>query len=192
MKTRYVTAAVMALGLGTWTLAADSMTESKPKPGVVEARSASVKGTVESIDYTTRKVTLKTSDGQMLPMEVGPEAKRFNEVKKGDTVKIDYLESVAVVVADPHATIDSTEASGKVVVRNKTKKPSGTAIETHVATATVVKIDAKKRTAVLKGPDGNEFPLEIAPDVQHLENVKKGDQVLVKYTQSLAVSVSKE
>ena len=65
--------------------------------------------------------------------------------------------------------------------------PSSTAF----AEATVVKINAKKRTAVLKGPDGSEFPIDIAPDVQHLENVKKGDQVVVKYTQSLAMSVSK-
>jgi Cu/Ag efflux protein CusF len=193
MNKRYVTGMAVLMGLCTGTLAfaSEKSTASKPKPGVVEAAAMSVSGTVETIDYNTRMVTLKQANGETISMEVGPEATRFNEVKKGDQVKIDYLESVAVSVQDPHATVDSTEGAGKVIVRNKTKKPSGTAIETRVATATVVKIDAKKRQATLKGPDGKTFDIEIAPDVTHLENVKKGDQVVVKYTQTLAVAVSK-
>jgi hypothetical protein len=189
MKSRLIVslAAVFSLSIGSLAVAA----ESKPKPGVVEARSATVTGTVENIDYKTRMVTLKDDKGHTATMEVGPEVVRLGEVKKGDKVKMDYLESVAVVVASPHESISSGEASGKVIVRNKTKDPSGTAIETHVATAMVEKIDAKKRTAVLKTPDGQMMEVEIAPDVQHVENVKKGDQVLVKYTQALAVTVSK-
>ena len=148
-------------------------------------------GTVENIDYKTRMVTLSIPDGQAVTMEVGPEAVRFNEVKKGDKVKIDYLVSVAIMVHSPHETIDTAQASGTVIIRNKTKKPSGMAVQTQVVTATVEKINAKKRTAVLKGPDGNTFPINIAPDVTHLENVKKGDQVVVKYTTSVGITVSK-
>ena len=189
MKKR--TIAGLALILGMSAVGYSQTGEMKPKPGVVEARAASITGIVDSINYETRQLTLKTKNGDMLPLDVGPEVHRLKDVKKGDQLKIDYLESVAVMVADSHATIDSTEASGRVVVRNKTKKPSGTAVETHVATATVEMIDAKKRKATLKGPDGSTFDVDIAPDVQNLENVKKGDQVLVKYTQSLAMTVSK-
>jgi hypothetical protein len=190
MNKKYAAGLAIILGLSaTGFSRAEDM--KKAKPGVVEARAATVSGTVDSINYETRQVTLKTPKGEMLPLEIGPEVHRLKDVKKGDTVKIEYLESVAVMVADPHATIGSTEASGKVIVRNKTEKPSGMAVETHVATATVTKIDAKNRKATLKASDGHEFDVDVAPDVQHLENVKKGDQVLVKYTQSLGIAVSK-
>jgi len=193
MKTSTVASVVAALCVTAsgFTLAAEDSTNMKPKPGVVEAASASVTGTVSDIDYTTRMVTIKTPDGRETTMEVGPEAYRFNEVKKGDKIKIDYLVSVAVMVQSPHETVNSAEGEGTVVVRNKTQKPSGTAVQTHVVTATVVKINAKKRTAVLKGPDGKEFPIDIAPDVKHLENVKKGDQLVVKYTTAVGITVSK-
>src|SRR3954468_15835150 len=113
MKKPY--AATLAMILGLTAAGVSRADDMKPKPGVVEARSASLTGTVDSIDYKTRQVVLKTADG-LVPMEVGPEAARFNEVKKGDTVKIDYLESVAVMVADPHSDIGSAQASGKVIV----------------------------------------------------------------------------
>jgi len=193
MNTSYVvkTAVVLCLAVGGVFATVGMAAETKEKPGVVEAAAASVTGTVEDIDYNTRMLTLSTPDGQEVTMEVGPEAHRFNEVKKGDKIKIDYLVSVAVLVQDPHETVDSAQASGTVVIRNKTEKPSGTAVQTHVVTATISKINHKKRTAVLKGPDGREFPIDIAPDVKNLENVKKGDQVVVKYTTAVGITVSK-
>ncbi len=189
MKTSTVAGVTAALCLSAWGLSVADVVQEKP--GVIEAAAASITGTVQSIDYNTRMVTLAKPDGETVTMEVGPEAARFNEVKKGDKVKMDYLVSVAVMVQNPHDKIDTAEGTGTVIIRNKTKKPSGTAVQTHVVTATVEKINAKKRTAVLKGPDGHTFPIEIAPDVTNLENVKKGDQVVVKMTTSLAVTVSK-
>jgi hypothetical protein len=193
MKKSYVASISAALVLSAWGIssAAEMAKDTTSKPGVVEAAAASMTGTVTAIDYKTRMVTLKSSEGKEATMEVGPEAVRFNEVKKGDKIKIDYLESVAVMVTNPHDTVGSGEAPGTLFVRNKTAKPSAVAVHTRVVTATVEKINAKKRTAVLKGPDGNEFPIDIAPDVQHLENVKKGDQVVVKYTTSVGITVSK-
>ena len=127
----------------------------QPKPGVLNAAAASVTATVESIDYTTRMISLKTPDGNVQTMEVGPGVVRFNEIKKGDLIQVDYLESVVVVVQDPHETISSAQGSSTVLVRNKGKSPSGTVVQTDVVTATVVKINAKKRKATLRGPDGN-------------------------------------
>src|SRR4051812_8110493 len=116
-------AAALCLSASGVAMADDMMKDTTSKPGVVEAAAASVTGTVTAIDYTTRMVTLKSADGHEATMEVGPEAVRFNEVKKGDKIKIDYLESVAVMVTNPHDTVGSAEAEGTVVVRNKTKKP---------------------------------------------------------------------
>src|SRR5690349_2634117 len=135
MKKSYLISAALALGVAfPAALFADIETGSAPpKPGVVEARTASISGTVDAIDYNARTVTLTGPDMGTVTLEVGPEAHRFKEVKKGDKVTFTYLESVAVMVGAPSDSVGSVEGEQTVVVRNKTQKPSGTAVHTKVA-----------------------------------------------------------
>lgn len=183
----------VALWMGTLGAVAAEMASGmvKEKPAAVDAAVVSMTATVKAIDYKTRMVTLEKADGTTVSMEVGPDAVRFNEVKKGDIVDIDFMVSVAMVVQSPDAGISTVEGSNVAIVRNEGKKPSGVAVATDVVTATVVKINAKKRTATLKGPDGMTYDIDVAPDVKNLENVKKGDKVMVKLTRTLAIDVRK-
>ena len=41
------------------------------------------------------------------------------------------------------------------------------------------------------GPQGNEYTFEVDPSVKEFTNIKVGDQILVRYTQALAVSIKK-
>ena len=183
----------VALWMGTLGAVAAEMASGmvKEKPAAVDAAVVSMTATVKAIDYKTRMVTLEKADGTTVSMEVGPDAVRFNEVKKGDIVDIDFMVSVAMVVQSPDAGISTVEGSNVAIVRNEGKKPSGVAVATDVVTATVVKINAKKRTATLKGPDGMTYDIDVAPDVKNIENVKKGDKVMVKLTRTLAIDVRK-
>jgi Cu/Ag efflux protein CusF len=187
----------VALWVGTLNVGAQELTAGRAvdatseKPAAVEAAVVSLTATVKAIDYTTRVVTLEKNDGTTVSMQVGPEAVRFNEVKKGDIVEIDYMVSVAMVVQSPEAGNATVDGSNVVVVRNEGKKPSGVAVATDVVSATVVKVNAKKRTATLKGSDGNTYDIDVAPDVENLKNVKKGDKVMVKLTRNLAIDVRK-
>ena len=186
---------VLTLGIvfGIWTAAsaAETTPAAAEKPAVLDALTASVTATVENIDRANRRLTLKAKDGTTQVIDVPAEVTRFDEVKKGDEVMIDYLESVAVVVQSPSDSVMSAEGSKSVIVRNKGKKPSGTLTQTDVTTATVVKIDAKKRTATLRSPQGDTFDIDVQPDVKNLENVKKGDQVYVKHTRTVALDIRK-
>jgi hypothetical protein len=70
--------------------------------------------------------------------------------------------------------------------------PSGTVAENMATvTATVEKIDVKKRLVTLRTPDGEEEEFEVDPAVKNLPQVKKGDQIVVKYYESLAYEVKK-
>jgi hypothetical protein len=60
---------------------------------------------------------------------------------------------------------------------------------TATMTATVVAIDQKKRMVTLKGPDGKTTTIHVGDQVQNLPQVKKGDQVVVTYYESLAYDV---
>jgi hypothetical protein len=181
---------LIAAGAVSLALAADQP-GAAAKPQVYDAGIVHARGTVESIDYNTRTVTLKGDDGGLVTLQIGPDATRFNEVKKGDIVKIDYLESVGVVVQSPDATTASATGSQSVLVRNKGVKPSGMMIQTDVVVATVVKIDSSRRIATLRGPQGDTIHIHVAPDVQNLKNVKPGDHVVVKFTRQMALSVHK-
>ncbi len=49
----------------------------------------------------------------------------------------------------------------------------------------------ENRKATLKGPDGKVSTVDVHKDVQNLENVKIGDQVILQRTESIAVDITK-
>jgi hypothetical protein len=72
-----------------------------------------------------------------------------------------------------------------------TEKPLSVKKE-HVvsATATVEAIDLQKRVVTLKGPKG-VYDVTVAEEVRNLPQVKVGDQVKVKYYESIALRLVK-
>jgi len=73
----------------------------------------------------------------------------------------------------------------------KKEKPSGMKERTVEVIATVEAIDLDKRMVTLKGPKGNLFDLKVGEKARNLPQVKVGDQVKVKYYESLAFEVKK-
>jgi len=68
--------------------------------------------------------------------------------------------------------------------------PSGTLAEqTVTASATVEKIDQKTRQVTLRRADGSTVSFKAGPEVRNLAQVKKGDEVVVAYHESLAYEV---
>jgi hypothetical protein len=57
--------------------------------------------------------------------------------------------------------------------------------------ATVESVDVEKRVVELLRADGSRVKVAVSPDVQRLDEVKRGDVVSVKYTRSVALSVHK-
>jgi hypothetical protein len=59
------------------------------------------------------------------------------------------------------------------------------------AVVTVVSVDRKARTVVVQGPQGRKVTLDVPPEAQNLDQVKKGSRFHVRYVESVAVSLSK-
>ncbi len=73
-----------------------------------------------------------------------------------------------------------------------TEKPLSVKKEKVVsATATVEAIDLQKRVVTLKGPKGNVFDVTVSEQARNLPQVKVGDEVNVKYYESLALRLVK-
>jgi len=73
-----------------------------------------------------------------------------------------------------------------------TEKPLSVKKEQVVtAIATIEAIDLQKRVVTLKGPKGNVFDITVGEQARNLPQVKVGDQVEVKYYESLALRLVK-
>ncbi len=169
-------------------MAAETKTQDRPSGVAVQA--TSITATVEQIDYKTRTVVLKGPKGNLVEMQVGEEAKNFNQVKKGDKVTFDYFESVAIDVqkskGEPLAKETKTITTAK-----PGEKPGGTIKTTGMMTARVEEINYQTREVSLKLPEGNTMSLTAGPQVKRLEDVHKGDEVVVQYTSTVTISVAK-
>ncbi|WER45605.1 hypothetical protein CupriaWKF_15100 [Cupriavidus sp. WKF15] len=148
---------------------------------------AKVKATVVGIDVATRTVTLKTNKGKVVELEVGTEARNFDQIKVGDIVNAEYKESL---------TLSLRKGGGKASVKQSETanrsapgaKPGGTLGREVRVLANVVAINPQTKMVTVKGPQGNTVDLMVeSPDT--LKNIKKGDQVEAVYTEALAISV---
>jgi Cu/Ag efflux protein CusF len=148
-----------------------------------------VNATVEAIDLGTRVVKLKGPKGNVFDLKVGEEAKNLPQLKVGDVVVAKYYESIAVEVKKPGEPGGVT-TSGAVATAKPGEKPAGMVAKQVTVTTTVEAIDPKKTHVTLKGPEGNSVKVKVQ-DPKNLKNVKVGDQVVITYTEALAISVEK-
>jgi len=159
------------------------------QPKVVKERTAVITATVTAIDLDKRIVTLKGPKGEVRDIKVGKEAVNLPQLKVGDLVTVKYYESLAVEVMKPGTASAAGEKTA--LIRNKPGElPGGMAAQQSTVTATVMAIDKKKSTLTLKGPDGKTV-IAKAEDPKNLDKVKVGDELLITYTEALAISVEK-
>jgi len=159
------------------------------KPSVYKEKVVTGRATVEAIDLEKRIVTLKREDGSVFDLAVGKEVRNLPQVKVGDEVVVKYYQSIAVQVTKPEAA-EGSEVKETVARAKPGEKPAGVVAKQVTVTATVEKIDKKKMIATLKGPEGKVVDVKVQ-NPKNLENVNVGDQVVITYTEAVAVSVEK-
>ena len=144
--------------------------------------------TIQAIDTAKRLVTLKDQDGFVETIEAGPEVQRFSELKVGDKVVVRYYESLLVSVRPAGAPAPPAGTGDPTLVRNKTKRPSGTLSQQLTATVTVTAVDVKAPSLTVKTEDGQTLSFGVE-DVKNIEKLKAGDKVDISYTRALAMHV---
>jgi len=151
---------------------------------------AEMTATVDAIDAANRTVTLKGPEGQTRTLKAGPEVRNFDQIKVGDLVKATFLEELAVFVKKSDAP-PSAEETTTVTLAPKGAKPGVVVTDTKVVTAKIESVNKKKRTVTLKGPDGKKKTLKVGKNVANFHEVKKGDEVYIRFTEALAILVEK-
>ncbi len=183
-----LTSLFMVAGNG---FAADPGSSSQSPKQVVFSRTTTAEATIQDIDYKNRTVTLKGEDGNIVHVDVGPDAPNFNQLKKGDRVKAQYYESTALSLRKPGEEAASGESQQLVTVPGQGGNgPSRLMVNTRQITARVQQVDAKTRTVTLKGPEGNTVKLKVDENTKGFDQIKPGDQVVATFTDAVALSVT--
>jgi Cu/Ag efflux protein CusF len=158
------------------------------KPGdktVTKQNKVTATATVKAIDQATRSVTLRAENGDEDTFTVGPEVKRFSELKVGDTIKATYYESLVFQVRKPGAAAPGADAA---VAGGRLKDAPGGAIGTQQTTSVTVKaLDMRVPSITVATADGRTLTRKIA-DKKNLEGVRPGDTIDITYSQAVVVS----
>ena len=158
--------------------------------GAAAANVIEVTGTVAVIDKENRTLTLIDGEGGARNISAPKDAENFDEIKKGDTMTIGYMESVEIFLAEP-GTEPAVEATEAVERSEKGELPAGAVAQSVQASAKITAIDTKKRILTLVTEDGAEVQKEVASDIAAFDTLKVGDTIAVRISRMLAVEVDR-
>jgi len=160
------------------------------KPSMTTSQTVVLTAVVEAINHETREVTLRGPEGNTVSFVASEDARNLGQVKVGDIVMAEYVQSMTVEVF----ANDGTEpGAGGLTVAGRSEEgemPAMTAIDALVVTATVEEINLEANTFKLKGPAGEIKEYE-ARNPENLKKAAVGDLVVITYTEAIALSVEK-
>ena len=159
------------------------------KPNVKKRHYVTVIATVQAINLKNRVVTLKSNE-RLFDVTVGPKAKNLPQLKVGDVVTAKYYEAVSAKVYKAGQAPNVNEESATLETAKEGEKPGGKLKSKTTITATVESIDIKKPTVTLVNQEGKQLIVKIE-EPKLLENVKVGDEVVITYSEAIAISVEK-
>ncbi len=141
--------------------------------------------TIRAIDQATRSVTLRAENGDEDTLTVGPEVKRFNELKVGDIIRATYYESLVFQLRKPGAA--AAPASTTAAAARLKETPGGVIGTQETTTVTVKAVDMKVPSLTVVTADGRTLTRTVA-ERKNLEGVAPGDRIEITYTQGVVVA----
>jgi hypothetical protein len=149
-------------------------------------QTVTLSGTVATIDHEKRTVNIKKADGTFETVDVPPSAKRFDELKVGDSVSVRYDNNVSARLKPPgEAPVDMATGTSTA---GQGERPGGTASVQRTMTATVDAIDKNASSITFVGPNGWKYSRHIV-DPGVLNNLKVGDKVDITWNTAVTVAV---
>jgi hypothetical protein len=184
--------AVIAILICAAPLAANAQTAAAnvaSAPGKLRAAGTlRMTATVLSIDMGSRDVLLMDAQGKLLTVNVSDQARNLDQVRVGDRLTAEYTEAISLQLKKRGSAGVPAGNDAAMIRSPKGAKPAGAVGRKVTALATVVEVNPEKQFITLRGPQGNEYDLQVRDPAQFTA-VKKGDEVEVVYTEALALAV---
>jgi len=147
-------------------------------------------GTVEAVDHTGRSVTIRLQPGNLVTLDVPPNAARFDQVKVGDTIKATYYDRVSIRMKPAgEAAVD--RVLEPALTATPGALPGATTTRQRVTTVTITGWDAANKVVSFNGPTGAAYTRRLldSTDPKIVEGLKAGDRVDVTRTEAVTVAV---
>lgn len=158
-------------------------------PGAaVIAQTVKATATITAIDAATRAVTLKGPKGNEMVVTAGPEVKNFAQLKVGDQVNIEFLESLALELKKGGGAPVAATAKEGAAAAKPGERPAGVVGRQVTVVADVIDLNAETQVVTLKGPQ-RTVELKVR-DPEQFKLIKKGDQIQATYTEAVAIAVT--
>jgi len=160
---------------------------------VVGAALTTASGKVTAVDPATRTITLQGANGNSVDVVAGPDVRNFQQIKTGDTLTLDYYESVAVDVRRAGSGAPEVVTETSATRSAPGAKPGGAMGRQTTITAEIWHINKSAHLVTLKGPQGGMRTIQVKdPALQaRLQQLKEGDLVDFTITQAVAVAIHK-
>lgn len=165
----------------------ESIVANEPGAAFAVANSASASALITDINAAKRIVTLQTEAGQTKKFTAGPAVNKFDQLKAGDTVKVNYTEIMAVYLG-PDAAPSADMGAG--LARKEDGTPGAALFGESRITLKVLKLDKASRLVKLELPDKSVREAKVRDGI-NLSKVKVGDTVTAAVAKALVIEVTK-
>ena len=170
----------------------ESQAEVAEKPSrVIDVTEVTTEMIVKEINLPERLFTLTYDGENEIVLQAAEDLTGLDKIQIGDKVEVTYLKSSAVYVTEFDSTRPPMTKTTQVMVDSKGDKPRKYMADVIEKVSTVEDIDLENRKATLKDADGNVTTVDVSPELQNLENVKPGDQVVFQVTEAVAINIKK-
>jgi hypothetical protein len=203
----FMIVAILALGCSTKPVTGDHVKQETTPEGIAVTEQSSrsvlpsgglageesalrkITANVEDVDVKKRLLTLRMPDDRVVPLQIGQDVQNLAQVDKGDTVELEYFQSIEFEVRQP--TEEEIEMSGLGVgLAGRAPlgaKPGAIVAGQQIGVVTIEAIDKKRQEVTVRGEGGTMTVKAKYP--QNLSFLKVGDAVVVKTTELMAVSI---
>ena len=161
-----------------------------PPPPVVASSTREIVGAVDRVDARTRTIVVRGPDDKPQTLQLGPEVRNFAQIRRGDRVRVQFEEAVAVRMAAPGTRLEPETVVGAARAEPGARPGVGAAAATR-ARVRITAVDAANNTVSFVGPSRQERTVVVrAPELREfLKTLKPGDRVDVAYAEAAAIRV---
>jgi hypothetical protein len=159
-------------------------------PSVTKTETTYGQVKIEAVDYDNRSVALQGPDGNSEIFTCPPEVRNFDQIKEGDVVRVQYMQTIDINVRKVGEPLSVTETAG-FATAPLGDKPGIVAVRTVDTQANVQAIDYQGRTVTLVGINNKPMTIHVSDKLKSFDSVVVGDQVIIHYTEAVSIDVSK-
>jgi hypothetical protein len=151
-----------------------------------------IQAQVKGVDLENRELTLMSSTGGLVTVEVDKSVARLDEVKVGDMINTDFWTYFKAEFREP----TPAEKETPLVVLTEAGKapegiPPGAAVGAVVqAVVTIEVINRPAMEVTVKGPRGRYVAIGVS-DPELIQKLNVGEVVILTYAEAMALSLEK-